>query len=182
MIADSIPSPTRSALRGLAVVALAAFLLAAAFAAGSGVVLAPAIVHVFFALGAMPLIAGAMIYFTPVLTRRRPPSARLLSIPVLALVAGVLAVAALARFRPLVVPAATLGMFAAAALLAWMTHQARAAIGRAHPCLAWYRYALLALLLGLVAALFVGLFPEQAPAWRRFHLHVNTLGFIGMTA
>jgi hypothetical protein len=175
-------SPTALAMRALAAAALGAFLAAVlAVAPGTGPI-PPAVAHVFFALGAMPLIAGAMIYFTPVLTRSRTPHARWLSIPALALAAGALAVAAVAQDRALVAPAAALGMLAAGLLLGWMTRRARSTVGRPHPCLEWYRLALLALLLGLAAVWLVQFFPAQAPAWRRFHLHINTLGFIGMTA
>jgi hypothetical protein len=128
-------SPTALAMRPLAAAALGAFLAAVlAVAPGTGPI-PPAVAHVFFALGAMPLIAGAMIYFTPVLTRSRTTHARWLSIPALALAAGALAVAAVAQDRALVAPAAALGMLAAGLLLGWMTRRARSTVGRPHPCL-----------------------------------------------
>lgn len=165
----------------LAAGALLAFLVAI-LATGRRVAFPVSFLHIVFAAGAMPLIAGAMIYFTPVLTRSREPHAAVWLIPALALAAGLTAVAALAAERRLVVPAATLGLIAAAVLAGWMTWRARTALGRPHPCLEWYRLALACLMLGLLAAALTDTWPQQAAALRRFHLHVNTLGFIGMTA
>lgn len=172
----------RVGMRGLATVALLAF-LAAILATGRRAAFPVSFLHLVFAAGAMPLIAGAMLYFTPVLTRSREPRAALWFIPALALAAGLMAVAALAVERRLVVPAATLALIAAAALAGWMTWRARTAFGpRPHPCLDWYRLALVCLMLGLLALVLADVWPQQAAAWRRFHLHVNTIGFIGMTA
>ncbi|MDO9220387.1 MAG: hypothetical protein Q7T90_05105, partial [Thiobacillus sp.] len=72
------------------------------------------------AVGAMPLIFGAMSHFIPVLTRTRA-AAGLLGIPVLALAGGALVVGALSmpglywvRYA-----GALLALTAAGALLAW---------------------------------------------------------------
>lgn len=58
------------------------------------------LIHVMLAAGIMPLITAAMIYFTPALTHSRAPSWPVLLLPVLALVAGVLAAAVRVR-RPI---------------------------------------------------------------------------------
>jgi hypothetical protein len=55
-------------------------------------------------------------------------------------------------------------------------------LGRPHPGLAWYEAALASLALALVAVLLGAIWPQQAMALRRLHLHLNTLGFIGLTA
>lgn len=112
------------------------------------------------AVGATPLIFGAMSHFIPVLTRTRTATAGLLGIPVLALAGGALAV------------------IAASALLVW--HRRAGMLGRPHPCLAWYETALACLVLALVAILASVFWPQQAMALRRLHLHLNTLGFVGL--
>ncbi|MCW8891255.1 MAG: hypothetical protein OQL20_11415, partial [Sedimenticola sp.] len=55
-------------------------------------------------------------------------------------------------------------------------------LGTPHPGLFWYQLALIALMLGLISMLAGPLFPEQWAAIKRLHLHLNTLGFIGLTA
>jgi hypothetical protein len=55
-------------------------------------------------------------------------------------------------------------------------------LGRPHPGLAWYEAALACLVLALVAILASAVWPQQAMALRRLHLHLNTLGFVGLTA
>lgn len=143
---------------------------------------APALVHVILAVGVMPLIMAAMIYFTPVLTHSRAPSWPVLALPVLALTAGVAAAAALFWRRDLIMVPALTAMFAAAALLGWIGWRARTMLGRPHPGLNWYRLALASLLLGLLAISVAAFWPEHWSALRRFHLHINMYGFIGLTA
>jgi hypothetical protein len=77
---------------------------------------------------------------------------------------------------------AILAIAAAAALLAWSRRRRRVMVGRPHPCLAWYETALACLALALLAILAGAVWPQQFSALRRFHLHLNTLGFIGLTA
>ena len=142
----------------------------------------PPIIHVIMAIGIMPLIMGAMIYFTPVLTQSRSPSWPILLIPVSALVAGAMATMSLLWRRDLLPIPAVLALVAAGALLGWMGYRARTMLGHPHPGLDWYRWALVCLLMGL-AAIFIAIFrPEYWMALRRFHLHVNLLGFVGITA
>ena len=69
---DGSPNPIARMMTGLATVAVSAF-----FAA---MVLRhylpqdePSLIHLIMAIGIMPLIMGAMIYFTPVLTHSRTP-------------------------------------------------------------------------------------------------------------
>jgi len=142
----------------------------------------PAVIHLLMALGIMPLIMGAMIYFTPVLTRSRAPEWPVLLLPLIALLAGGLVTASLAWRRELLPIAALTGLLSCAVLLGWMWHRARRTLGTPHPGLYWYLFALLSLLLGLVAILGAVHWPEQWLALRRFHLHINVLGFVGLTA
>jgi len=171
----------RGLMIGLAGLVLITFLLGAAqwsaWLPGQ-----PAVVHLIFALGIMPLILGAMIYFTPVLTQSRAPERWTVSLPLLALAAGGLGFAGLGWDTRLTPFAALLGIAACTGLLGWMGRRARRMPGSPHPCLHWYRWAVLSLILGLAAILGAALWPEHAHAFKRFHLHANTLGFVGLTA
>ncbi|MHB0918278.1 MAG: hypothetical protein ACYC39_00325 [Thiobacillus sp.] len=162
----------------LAVVAFAAALLWAPHAGRA------AALHLILAVGAMPLIFGAMSHFIPVLTRTRTAAAGLLGIPVLALAGGALAVGALSlpelfwgRYA-----GALLALAAAGALLVWSRRRRAGMVGRPHPCLAWYEAALACLALALLAILASAVWPQQTIAFYRLHLHLNTLGFVGLTA
>jgi hypothetical protein len=142
----------------------------------------PALAHVILAAGVMPLIMVAMIYFTPVLTHSRAPSWPVLMLPVLALSAGAVAVAAILWRRDLIVIAALIALITAGALLGWIRHRARTMLGRPHPGLHWYLLALACLMLGLLAISIAAFRPEHWAALKRFHLHINIYGFIGLTA
>jgi len=171
----------RGTMIGLAVIALVAFVVSATLlhhfsAAG------PMTVHVAMAVGVMPLILGAMIYFTPVLTHSRTPSWPILLVPLLALAAGAMATAALARWRDLLPEAAGAAIIGVATLSGWMWQRAHTMLGSPHPGLYWYLLALFNLLLGLIAILGATIWPEHWVNLKRFHLHVNLLGFVGMTA
>ncbi len=142
----------------------------------------PPLVHLILAAGIMPLIMGAMIYFTPVLTHSRAPSWPVLLLPSAALIAGVWAIASILWWRDLVFAPALIAMFAAGALLGWIRHRARTMLGRPHPGLRWYLLALVSLVFGLFAISIAAFWPEYWTALRRFHLHMNIFGFIGLTA
>jgi hypothetical protein len=119
-----------------------------------------------------------------VLTRTRTAPSGLSGLPILALAGGALAVGALSlpglfwgRYA-----GALLALAAAGALLAWSRHRRAAMLGRPHPCLAWYDAALACLVLALLAILASAIWPQQTIALYRLHLHLNTLGFVGLTA
>lgn len=143
-----------------------------------------AYLHLMLAAGAMPLIFGAMSHFIPVLTRTREAGPGIGLIPLLALVGGALAVAAfsLGGFIWGWQAGAVLALFASAALFVWSRLRRAAMLGSPHPCLAWYEAALACLALALLAILAGGMWPQYFPGLRRLHLHLNTLGFIGLTA
>lgn len=143
---------------------------------------ASAPLHLIFALGIMPLIMGAMTYFVPVLTRTRTAGPRALMPALLALVAGLLLSFSLFFSFALYPVAALLGLAAASGLSVWILRRKRQTLGRPHPGLLWYQLALLALILGLLAILAAYLLPEQWSQLRRLHLHLNLLGFVGLTA
>jgi hypothetical protein len=136
------------------------------------------------AAGAMPLIFGAMSHFIPVLTRTREAERGVGLVPVVALVGGALAVAAFSvgGFIWGWQAGAVLAMASAVALLIWSRKRRAAMLGNPHACLAWYEAALACLFAALLAILAGALWPQHFLALRRFHLHLNTLGFIGLTA
>ena len=143
-----------------------------------------AALHLILAVGAMPLIFGAMSHFIPVLTRTRSAAAGLASLPVLALAGGALAVSAFSvptlfggRYA-----GALLAVTAAGALFVWSRNRRAGMLGRPHPCLGWYEAALACLVAALLAILASAIWPQQTIALRRLHIHLNTLGFVGMTA
>lgn len=67
---DGSPNPVARTMTGLATVAVTAFFAAMVLRhylpQGE-----PSLIHLIMAIGIMPLIMGAMIYFTPVLTHGR---------------------------------------------------------------------------------------------------------------
>ena len=162
-------------------VALVAFAAALLWAPHAG---RAAVLHLILAVGAMPLIFGAMSHFIPVLTRTRAAAPGLLGIPVLALAGGALVVGALSRPSVFwgVLGGAGGALPAARALLAWSRRRRTEMLGRPHPGLAWYDAALACLMLALLAILAGAAWPRQAIALHRLHLHLNTLGFVGLTA
>ncbi|MDP1529388.1 MAG: hypothetical protein Q8M05_08405 [Rhodoferax sp.] len=168
-------------LPALVFLALAAFAAALLWSPHAG---RAAALHLILAVGAMPLIFGAMNHFIPVLTRTRIAATGLLSLPILALAGGALVVGALSlpdlfwgRYA-----GALLAVAAASALLVWSRRRRAGMLGRPHPCLAWYEAALACLVVALFAILASAIWPQQTIALRRLHLHLNTLGFVGMTA
>lgn len=141
--------------------------------------------HLVFALGAMPLITAAMLHFVPVLTRSGPPHPliRLLPWPVLA--GGALASLSFksADLWPWgVLLALGTVLLAMLCLLFWALARGRRCLGAPHPGLWWYPAALACLCLGLLAAMVMVTWSEAYPALRLVHLHLNLLGFIGLTA
>lgn len=138
--------------------------------------------HLALAIGMMPLIFGAMIHFVPVLTRSAiaPRGVRL--IPLLMLTAGVLAFLSFAKASGSYYSAAGIALVASVAFTVWIIRRAATSVGRPHPCLYWYAAAIACLILALGAVAAMALWPAQYLALKRVHLHLNTLGFIGLTA
>lgn len=140
--------------------------------------------HIFFAAGAMPLIFGAIIHFVPVLTRSGSPAAAIRFLPLLVQCAGIVTPLGLAGLLPgwSLHAAATLAACSAIVLLVWTTRRLRASFGTPHPGARWYGAALLCLFLAVSLVPVWLALPELRPALRLFHLHLNTLGFIGLAA
>jgi len=166
----------------LGICAVLAFLSAGA-AALRGVPPAPTF-HIAFAVGAMPLVFGAIIHFVPVLTRSGAASGVIRNLPLAVQSAGIVAVLGLAGSLPAwsLHAAVTVTAGAALALAVWIVGRQRGTLGQPHPGARWYVAALAAL---LVAVILVPLWlarPELRGALRLVHLHLNTLGFIGLAA
>ncbi len=141
--------------------------------------------HVIFAIGIVPLILSAMVYFVPVLTRSRSPSRMIVMLPMTALIGGVVVTSHFAF--PQAVPngqyiGAAIIITVIASLGVWAYRSGSKAIGAPHPCLNWYLTAMACLCVALTAILIAYLIPSQRAALRLLHLHLNTLGFIGITA
>lgn len=139
-------------------------------------------VHLALGMGVMPLIMGAMTHFIPVLTRSAAPHPGIRLIPAVALAAGALAFSSFAFSNQIYYFAALLALAGAAAFAIWIRQRATAALGSPHPCLYWYLAALACLMLALAAIAAMAIWPEQRIAFKRLHLHLNTLGFVGLTA
>lgn len=141
-------------------------------------------VHLAFALGVMPLIMGAMTHFVPVLTRTRAAPKIVEGYAALAWVGGALIVAFFIFSMPEIFRsvAALLGLVASIGLLAWQLMRGKEALGGAHPGVRWYLAALLCLAASLLAVLAMSVWPQQMLALKRLHLHLNLLGFVGLTA
>jgi len=165
----------------LALTALASF-VGAVILAWSQPLPPAAHIHLALAVGVMPLILGAMSHFVPVLTRSGAPAAGVQSIPLLALAAGTLAVFSFIAPNPAYYFAALLALAATSAFAGWIVKLGKSALGKPHPCLYWYLAAIACLMLALAVVAAMALWPEQRLALKRLHLHLNTLGFIGLTA
>ncbi len=168
-------------LAGNAIVMMAAALALVKFGSSAP----QAASHVAFALGILPLILAAIAYFVPVLTRGSGAPPRLHVVPFLAWLGGSVMVAGFAGILGLNVAAHAAFLFAETAalvLLGWIRHRAKHTLGRPHPGLNWYLAAVACLALALLAVPAMAQWPLQRTALRLFHLHLNLLGFVGLTA
>lgn len=139
-------------------------------------------IHLALAVGVMPLIFGAMIHFVPVLTRSAMAPLTVRLIPLLMLTAGLLAFFSFAAPSQNYYLAAFIALAAAVTFAAWIIRRAVNAVCKPHPCLDWYLGAIACLILALAAVSAMAFWPEQRLALKSLHLHLNTLGFIGLTA
>lgn len=145
-----------------------------------------AINHIALALGILPLILAAMTYFIPVLTRSGAAAPRWLPLlPFASWLGGLILIfgfSGLLQLGPASHGAFLLAAVAALALLLWSWQRGRKTVGRPHPGLNWYLAALICLLLALLAVPLMSVWPAQRLALRLFHMHLNMLGFVGLTA
>jgi hypothetical protein len=162
-----------------------AALAAAIVLALSGAASPAAVAHVAFAAGILPLISGAMLHFVPVLTRGRAPGRAMRALPFGMLAAGTIAAAAFlfpGFFAIGIDLGALAGLTFSLVLAGWIVRRGRGTLGAPHAGLYWYLAAVGCLALALTAVLAMSVFPAQRAALRLAHLHVNTLGFVGLTA
>jgi hypothetical protein len=141
----------------------------------------PQLAHLVLAMGAFPLIIGAMIYFTPTLTRSAPPQGWIGWWPILAFLVGGIAYTAVSQELNLIYVAAPLGIAVCGGLLFWMNGRIKNSLGDPHPGLAWYQGAIFFLIIGLLAIILAQLQPEWWWTLRNIHQQINLMGFIGLT-
>ena len=143
-----------------------------------------AVAHLAFAVGIVPLIFAAMSHFVPVLTRTGDPGRLIARLPGAAQLTGLVAVVAMQGVLPywLLHAAAAVDLVLAAILLNWIAGRARATLGSPHPGWRWYGAALGCLMMALLAVLLIPVLPSYWKALRVFHLHLNTLGLVGLAA
>ena len=159
-------------------------LMASAMLAVSGLGSPVAVAHLAFAAGIVPLIMAAMMHFVPVLTRTGGPGRHLTRLPSLAQAIGLAVAAAMQGWLPyhVVYAGAAVDLLLAAVLLRWIVGRSRATLGSPHPGWRWYGAGLGCLILALGAVVAMPLLPGQWAALRIFHLHLNTLGLVGLAA
>ncbi|MBL8421569.1 MAG: hypothetical protein JNK92_13155 [Dechloromonas sp.] len=144
----------------------------------------PAVAHLAFAIGILPLILAATSHFVPVLTRTGDPVPAISRLPFAAQVAGLAAVLAMQETVPrwLLPLAAAVDIVLAGLLLNWVAGRVRAALDSPHPGWRWYGAALVCLIMALLAVLLMEIWPAYRNALRIFHLHLNVLGLVGLAA
>lgn len=143
-----------------------------------------AVAHLAFAVGIVPLIFAAMMHFVPVLTRTGDTDSRMALLPNAVQLFGLLAVSGMQGWLPFaaVYVAAACDVAAAGVLINWIALRVRATLGTPHPGWRWYGVAIGCLILALLSILLIPFWPNYWRALRLFHLHLNTLGLIGLAA
>lgn len=140
--------------------------------------------HLVLAVAVMPLIFGAITHFMPVLTRTGGPHRAVWLMPLTLQIAGVLVflyfqgAAGIGALHA----AAGLSLLSCVGLSAWLIRRAKRTLGKPHPGWRWYLAAIACLGAGLALVPAMGVWPELWPSLRQLHLHLNTLGFVGLTA
>lgn len=163
--------------------AIAVFIAALALSA-LGVVSSLAATHLVLAVAILPLIFAAITHFVPVLTRGAGASRPLVFLPLLLQAAGLLVVVHFAGEAGVgaLHAAAGIVLLVAAGFAGWLIFRARQTLGKPHPCWRWYLAAVAFLIVGLALVPAMYAWPLLRQSLRLLHLHLNTLGFIGLTA
>ncbi|HMW16320.1 MAG TPA: hypothetical protein PKN13_05595 [Accumulibacter sp.] len=144
----------------------------------------PAAVHAVFAVGVLPLIIGVISHFLPVLTRSGQAPRAILLAPLLLQICGLLVVLHFlgkSDAYPLGL-VALVALIIASVFVGWMVRRARHTLGRPHPCWRWYLFAVSSLIAALALVPAMDIWPTVRPTLRLLHIHLNLLGFIGLTA
>jgi len=161
-----------------------AVFLAALLLLHSGGTSALAVPSLVFAVAIVPLIFAAISHFVPVLTRSRSAGRTLLLAPLLLQLTGLLVFLAFIGEAPERALHAAAGSTLLLTLVftGWLTLRARETIGRPHPGWRWYLLAMVFLATAMLLVPAMSWWPDLRPALRLLHLHLNTLGFIGLSA
>ncbi|MBK8894449.1 MAG: hypothetical protein IPN64_10495 [Propionivibrio sp.] len=140
--------------------------------------------HLVLAVAILPLIFGAIAHFVPVLTRSGQPHRVVLLLPLLLQASGLLVFLHFdGRLGPGALLAAVyISLPVCLVFIGWLMARARHALGKPHPGWRWYLAALVFLALGLALVPVMQFWPEARQELRGLHLHLNLLGFIGLTA
>ena len=144
----------------------------------------PAVAHLVLAVGIAPLILGAITHFMPVLTRSGSPRRGLSWAPLLLQCAGGTAVFGFTGTAPplAMVVAAVVMLLVALMFAGWLVSRAHRTLGSPHPGWRWYLAAIACLSLAMALVPAINGWPEMRRELRLLHLHLNTLGFIGLSA
>lgn len=140
--------------------------------------------HLVFSLAVLPLVFAAIAHFVPVLTRSAGAPQGIWLAPLLLQGAGFLVFLhffGVANTSALNL-AAVISLLLALAFAGWLMVRARRCLGKPHPGWRWYLASLAFLVTGLALVLVMHYWPAERQAFRLLHLHLNTLGFIGLTA
>ena len=140
--------------------------------------------HLVFALAVLPLIFAAIAHFVPVLTRSAGAPRCIWLAPLLLQMTGFLV---FLHFFGVVDTsvlnlAAVISLLIAIAFAGWLVIRARRSFGKPHPGWRWYLASIVFLVFGLALVPAMYYWPAERQALRLLHLHLNTLGFIGLTA
>ena len=140
--------------------------------------------HLVLAVGILPLILGAIAHFVRVLTRSGAAPRAVALAPLALQLAGGLAFVYFSRGAgdAALHAAATIALAVCVGFSAWLVVRAKRSLGQPHPGWRWYLAAIMMLALGLALVPLLALRPELRPALRLLHLHLNLLGFVGLTA
>lgn len=144
----------------------------------------PAVAHLVLAVGIAPLILGAITHFMPVLTRSGSPRRGLSWAPLLLQCAGGTAVFGFTGTAPplAMVVAAVVMLLVALLFAGWLVSRAHRTLGNPHPGWRWYLAAIVCLSLAMALVPAINGWPEMRRELRLLHLHLNALGFIGLSA
>ena len=140
--------------------------------------------HLVFAVGVLPLIFGAIAHFVPVLTRSGAAPRAVGLAPLLLQLGGVLVFLYFsgAAGGGALHAAAAIVLVVSLGFAGWLVFRARRTFGQPHPGWRWYLASIAVFVVGVALVPLLTLWPESRQALRLLHLHLNTLGFIGLTA
>lgn len=140
--------------------------------------------HLVFTLAVLPLVFAAIAHFVPVLTRSAGAPRGIWLAPLLLQMSGVLVFLHFygAVGTSMLNLAAVVSLLLALAFAGWLWGRARSSLGKPHPGWRWYLASIVFLVFGLGLVPAMHYWPAERQALRLLHLHLNTLGFIGLTA